>query len=303
MGWFLAFLLFSGIASCGGYEGLYLAPLKGRTEPGTEGPLRAPVDRSPRCHRALFDPLSFPTGDAGQAIQVIGDRIYLLFNGGVILELDSDLQETWRGTFSVGERILIPKPVGMTRPDLFPDEPTLIGGLGSFHEIDWGLFREEGNLDHAYLRTIPDPFNPDAYCRAEYVRIEGKTYLASSRHHTDPEDRPNVNEIRLYDVERLKGAGSTAEEGVLAYRIADGPQFIQSMAWQDPYLVLVRDGDHTIPGFEWHLTLLKLPSGERVEDICYSYDSELEGWNRLPDGRELFLTGDLEDNFFVTQGQ
>ena len=215
----------------------------------------------------------------GQSAQLIDNHLYLISSASkrssaAIIELNSDLEEIWRGDLDTPAKIA-GHATSLAYKKGFP---ALLGINQKFLVINWDFFRQDGNLSRAIMRDIADPL-AENFSRGEYVTLYGKTYLATSDY---------VGNIRLYDAEKLRTAASTIEEGVLFKTIAM-PPFVQSLVWQNDKLLLVRNIENVL-GMQ--LTSLNLDTGEIEQNICFTGRGELEGYRQLPDGREIFLTGE-----------
>ncbi|MBI2067891.1 MAG: hypothetical protein HYT77_07765 [Deltaproteobacteria bacterium] len=239
----------------------------------------------------------------GQGVRMIGDHLYIYGQsetGGIVQELDSNLKPTgWIGSLNYQGFPLVAKPVSIAYHE---GKPTFIGATSHkrkavLYQIDWSLFYEDKNLDRALLRTIEDPESGEA-TRPEYVLYGDQWYLATTGY-----DREKT-EIRLMDPERLTEVDSTTEVGVIRYRI-EGDPYIQNLFWSESesQLVLVQNIGY-VKG--WRLTSLDLQKAVEggvapiVKTRCFPDQSELEGYSRLSDTREVFLTSSLKENLFVS---
>ena len=257
---------------------------------------------APRLERRWLRPVG-----AGQGIQVNKGvvNVYGDSNTGVVMELNHRLVPTgWVGYFVTGGQTVVQHPVGIAYA---PGLPTFIGsGDGPILVIDWAVFRDAGTLDGAILRTVEETETPDVYkgSRPEYVRLGSEWYVATSDFALSAVD--DVAELRLMDPLALSHAETTGDPGVIVHRLPVS-SYIQSLHWREDIqqLVLVQNLNSRAEG--WKLTFLDLEvaietgsglSGAVTQTLCFPYESELEGYAHLADGRDLMVTatGDL----FVT---
>lgn len=250
-----------------------------------------------------FERRTFAAVGVGQGIQLIKNNIYLFGDDevGTVVELDLQFNPTgWVGYLTVGGRDAISHPTGIAYRG---EEPTFIGGLlgetAFLYQIDWEIFREDGNLDRALLKTIQD--TAAIYgTRPEYVEFNEQWYVATG----DYKISESESEVRLMDPEKLKAAHHTLESGVVRYRFFVSP-FVQDLFWSDAngLLVLVQNLTEFVG---WRLTFVDLPvavsqgsgMGEALRrSLCVENDTELEGYSALPNGEEIFLDASSENNF------
>jgi hypothetical protein len=130
------------------------------------------------------------------------------------------------------------------RPDNKPS-----GGRGIIYRLDWNKAWQDGNLDHAILDVL-DAAAAVNGCRPEFVRLDGRDYLATADY---GDVRP---EVRLCDPEKLLQAKRSSALGVVAHRVLCGT-FNQNLHWDS------RRGQLTciqnvISGRGWRLDVLDL---------------------------------------------
>jgi len=241
----------------------------------------------------------FPLIGAGQGLEVIGDKLFVFGDAGrgVIQELDRRLQPTgWAGSLTRQGVDLITHPVGIANR---PGFPAFIGsGDGSIFHVDWQAFRRDGNLDGAVLQRIEDSETPDQYkgTRPEYVELNGRWLVATSDY-ADATPAKQA-EVRLMDPLKLARVNSTDQPGVIIHRFPVSP-YVQSLYWLESKKLLVLVQNITNKAIGWKLTFLDLEaaveqgSGQGnavITTVCFPYESELEGYGVLNDGRELLIT-------------
>ncbi len=241
---------------------------------------------------------SFSEIGSGQGIQVIDNFIYLYGDSkvGTVQELDMQLQKTgWQGLLLVNDEDVIPHPTGLA---YHPSYPTFIGSQGAIYSIDWNLFYTDRNLTRAIQKKINAGTRTT---RPEYVFYLEKWYIASAEY--DPSD--HQNEILLMDPFTLKEAENVDDAGVIIYRFPIS-RFVQDIYWDnnEQILILVQN----IKLWKgWKLTTINLKvaiqensglASAVFKTNCILLQSELEGYTRLSDNREIFLTGDVQYNLF-----
>lgn len=238
---------------------------------------------------------------AGQGIQRIGDRLYLLADHttGLIVELDTTLQPTgWRATLTVQGKDLVGHPTGLAWRD---GAPTFLGTGGTIYHIDWDLLLADRTLDRAIRKAIS---TNQRGARPEYMLVNGTWYVASSEY--DPPDRHN--ELLLMDPAALAAADSIEDAGVIVHRFPI-PQYVQDLHWDDTAqaAVLVQN-IAWVRG--WRLTTLDLATaistgtgtGSAITSTrCILRPSELEGYTQLANTAEVFVTADTLENIYVTK--
>lgn len=271
------------------------------------GPLSCDSDPNVSYVFPASEVQSFPISGSGQGIQVIGDKIYLYGDGetGLVSEfemLDGSPHPTgWTGRLTYDGSDFIPHPTGIAFRE---GNPTFIGYGGVIYQVDWDLFREDGDLDRALLRTIRDDEARQG-TRPEYVLYGDRWYVATSDY-----DAVEGNEVRLMDPERLQSANATSEEGVVVYRFPVSA-FVQDLHWSDTVgqLVLVQNirlwkgWKLTVVDIEQAIALNSGKDEAVIKTVCFrSVTSELEGFASLPDGQDLLLTADTNNNLFFESG-
>ncbi|OGQ23287.1 MAG: hypothetical protein A3I05_02910 [Deltaproteobacteria bacterium RIFCSPLOWO2_02_FULL_44_10] len=237
---------------------------------------------------------------SGQGIQVIENSVYLYGHAatGTVQEFDMELQPTgWVGQLTVQERNLIPHPTGLAYRK---DFPTFIGTGGWLYLIDWNLFYEDRILDRALLKEISSNHRGT---RPEYVFYHGIWYVASAEY--DPTDRKN--ELLLMDPTLLSTANNIEDSGVIIHRF-EIPQLVQDIHWNDENqkMILVQN----INLWEgWRLSSIDVDKAVPLNNAenaieqtrCLLFYSELEGYTKLSNGKEVFLTGDWGHHLFSTE--
>lgn len=236
---------------------------------------------------------------AGQGIQVLGDHLYVFGDAGIgkMVELDVQLEKTgWVGFLTIGGVSRITHPTGFAFQE---NQPVYIGSEEGLHQIDWEIFYEEGVLDRALIRTVS---SNGRFTRPEYIFWQNDWHLATTQY--DPEGQ---NEVFILDLNALAGATTLDDPGVIVERFY-APQFIQDLYWMEDQqeLVLVQN----IKRFSgWRLSKLDLQDAvdngradHRAirEERCILNPTELEGYAVLDDDREVFVTGEWENNFYFT---
>lgn len=270
---------------------------------------------SPALQAIYVDPplqaSAFPAIGSGQGAQRVGDHIYIYgqADGGIVQELDLNFQPTgWIGRLTKNGAHLIPHPTGLAYREGYP---TFIGGDDNFFVIDWPLFKADKNLDRAHLHTIEgkhrklsadelkDGKNSDS-ARPEYVELNGRWMVATAGEYF----RPN-NRLTLMDPLRMSTARTIMDEGVILHEIAAAP-CVQTLHWHTgrQELVLVQN---QFRARGWQLSFVDLKravAAGSVNDavmgsVAVAQRSELEGYVALPDGRELFVAAETEQNILV----
>lgn len=235
---------------------------------------------------------------AGQGIQVMENRLYVFGDAGVgkVVELDMQLKKTgWIGFLTIGGVSFIYHPTGFAFQE---NHPVFIGSASGLHQIDWDVFYEDGVLDRALVRTIS---SNGRFTRPEYVYWQNDWYLATTQY--DPAEQ---NEILILDPDALAVSNTLDDPGVIVERFYSS-QFIQDLYWmEDEQELMLIQNIKRYSG--WRLSKLDLQSAVDKgntdysirEDRCILNPTELEGYVVLDDGREIFVTGELENNFYFT---
>lgn len=258
-------------------------------------------------HRPVYvqleaEPYAFPAIGSGQGIQLIGDNIFLYGDSdrGTIMELTGDFTWTqWIGEFTVDGVDVFSHPTGLAYREGYP---TFIAQRGMLGVIDWNRFYEDRTLDEALERLI---IASDLEMRPEYVLLDGQWYVASAGYDAGETE----NEMILMDPWALQEAESIDEPGVIQYRFPV-PSLIQDLSWSNELGVLFLVQNVEIYK-GWRLTQLDLTvavkKGSGLDKAirktqCYYMSgldisrSELEGYVKLPDKRELFLVAPPDFN-------
>lgn len=268
-----------------------------------------PVDSDWKAN-ATVDELriaSDPQLGAAQGVSFRGGRLY--FYGdvyqakprvGIIREYTLDLKPTGRDICLArhGKPVLV-HPTGLCwDEDLGCFLGDTVNKVATIYKLDWERALKDGNLDAAVLAEIHDDAAVNG-CRPEYVTLNGRRLLATADY---GDVRPAV---RLYDPRRLVEARRSSAPGVLAATIPCGP-FNQNLFWdgEKGELTCVQN---VVAGLGWKLDVFNLAKAvaagkldrARVRTLVYRPHSELEGWLRQPDGREVFVTSSSRHNIYV----
>jgi hypothetical protein len=247
----------------------------------------------------LLDLYTFKLIGAGQALQVIGDKVYLIGDGetGVVQELNSHYDATgWIGRMLWQGVDLINHPTGIAYRDGYP---TFFAKGGLLFHVDWDIFYEDKTLDRALIKTIT---TNDRQVRPEYVEVDGVWYVASTEYITIAGD----NEMILMDPEKLKVAETVNDPGVIVHRFPVGV-FVQSLHWDasrqriDLIQNLTRHRGWLLTSIDINKAI-EQQSGLAVavdRSRCFNVLTELEGYGVMPSGEQVFVTGEEKDNFAV----
>lgn len=244
---------------------------------------------------------------AAQGVSYRQDRLY--FYGdvyaakprvGIIREYTLNLEPTRRDIrLARNGKPLILHPTGLTwdkEHGCFLGDT--VNKIATIYKLDWDRALKDGNLDAAVLAEIRDDAATNG-CRPEYVTLQGRRLLATA-------DYGNVRPaVRLYDPRRLVEAGcSTASNVCVAMIPCDS--FNQNLFWDEKAgeLSCVQN---VVAGLGWKLDVFNLQRAvaagklekARVRTLIFQPHSELEGWLRQPDGREVFVTSSPKDNIHV----
>ncbi|QDU62689.1 hypothetical protein Pan216_35570 [Planctomycetes bacterium Pan216] len=271
----------------------------------------ADPDRDWQANAVLDDVTTWTIADVGavQGAHVHDGKLYLygdLFSAkprvGVIREYNFDLEPTGRQLWlRKGDDPLITHPTGLA---IHPKYGAFLGdtvdGEGIIHRFDWEQAWEDGDLSQAAKQRIEDDASVNG-TRPLLVTLDAKQYLATA----DYGDQNN--QVRLYDIERLVREGRSSAPGVVAHRFACGP-FNQNLAWDEERgeLTCVQN---VVGGRGWRLDVIDLAravdeesanvTGVRVRRWIFPPHTELEGYQRLPDGRHLFAVVYGKDNILA----
>ena len=268
-----------------------------------------PIDADWRAN-ATIDSLRIVSDEqlgAAQGVSYRQDRLY--FYGdvylakprvGIIREYTLDLKPTGRDIrLARHGKPLIRHPTGLAwdaQYGCFLGDT--VNKVATIYELDWDRALKDGNLDAAVLAEIHDDAAVNG-CRPEYVTIEGRRLLATADYGSL---RPAV---RLYDPRRLVETGRSAAPGVCVATVPCGP-FNQNLFW-DATTGELTCVENVVAGRGWKLDVFNLQKAvatrqldkARVRTLIFRPHSELEGWLRLPDGREVFVTSSPKDNIYV----
>ncbi len=173
-----------------------------------------------------------------------------------------------------------------------------VNKVATIYKLDWERALTDGNLDAAVLAEIYDDAAVNG-CRPEYVTVKGRRLLATADY---GDVRPAV---RLYDPRRLVEARRSSPPDVCLATIPCGP-FNQNLFWNASTgeLTCVQN---VVAGLGWKLDIFNLEKAvagakleqARVRTLIFQPHSELEGWLRQPDGREVFVTSSPRNNIYV----
>jgi len=222
---------------------------------------------------------------------------------GIIREYTLDLKPTNRDIrLARNSKPLLVHPTGLTwdaKSGCFLGDT--VNKMATIYKLDWQRALKEGNLDSAILAVIPDDAATNG-CRPEFVTLKGRRLLATADY---GDVRPAV---RLYDPDRLVAAGRSSAPGVTVAAIPCD-SFNQNLAWVSSTgeLICVQN---VVAGLGWKLDVFDLEKAvaagsnlkpARLRTLIFEPHSELEGWLRLPDGREVFVTSSPKNN--ITMGR
>jgi beta-glucosidase len=280
--------------------------LLSRIQPGDAQP---PVDADWKANARIDDMriASDPALGAAQGVSFRGDKLY--FYGdvhqakprvGIIREYTLDLKPTGRDIRLArhGKPVLV-HPTGLTwDPEFGCFIGEALNKVATIYKLDWDRALADGNLDEAVLAEIHDDAAVNG-CRPEYVTLGGRRLLATADY---GDIRPAV---RLYDPRRLVEAGRSSAPGVRVATIATGP-FNQNLFW-DAKRGELTCVQNVVAGLGWKLDVFNLEKAvaagkldsARVRTLVFRPHSELEGWLRQPDGREVFVTSSPQHNIYV----
>ena len=201
---------------------------------------------------------------AMQGVSFHDGKVYLygdVYNAkprvGVIREYTTDYKATGRVVWlRRNNEPLLRHPTGLT---WHPKWGVFLGDTvdkkAVIYRFDWNKAWEDGNFDRAVLDVIDDDAAVNG-CRPEFVRLNGKDYLATA-------DYGDVHpEVRLYDPEKMLQTKRTSSPGVTASRVLCG-SFNQNLHWdaERGQLTCVQN---VIAGRGWQLDVLDL--GKAVAD-------------------------------------
>ena len=248
-----------------------------------------------------------PDLGAAQGVSFHQDRLY--FYGdvhqakprvGIIREYTLDLKPTGRDIRLArhGKPVLV-HPTGLCwDPELGCFLGDTVNKAATIYKLDWDQALVDGNLDRAVLAEIHDDAAVNG-CRPEYVTLGGRRLLATADY---GDVRPAV---RLYDPRRLVEAGRSSAPDVCVASILCGP-FNQNLFW-DASRGELTCVQNVVAGLGWKLDVFNLEKAvaagkletARERTLIYRPHSELEGWLRQPDGREVFVTSSSPHNIYA----
>ena len=270
---------------------------------------RPPIDADWKAN-AKIDDLRIVSDEqlgAAQGVSYRRDRLY--FYGdvysakprvGIIREYTRGLKPTGRDIRLARKgKPLILHPTGLTwdaEYGCFLGDT--VNKVATIYQLDWERALKDGNLDAAVLAEIRDDAATNG-CRPEYVTVQGRRLLATADY---GDVRPAV---RLYHPRRLVEAGRSTAPGVCVATIPCDP-FNQNLSW-DTATGRLTCVQNVVAGLGWKLDVLDLQKAvaggtlakARVRTLVFQPHSELEGWLRQPDGREVFVTSSPKDNIYV----
>ena len=220
---------------------------------------------------------------------------------GIIREYTLDLKPTGRDIqLARNGKPLLVHPTGLAwdaKLGCFLGDT--VNRKGIIYKLDWERALKDGNLDAAVLAIIPDDAAVNG-CRPEYVTLNGRKLLATADY---GDVRPAV---RLYDPEKLVAAGRRSSPGVCVANIPTAP-YNQNL-WWDSATGQLTCVQNVVAGLGWKLDVFdlkkavaaggKLPPA-RVRTWIFRPHSEMEGWLRLPDGREVYVTSSPKHNIYM----
>jgi hypothetical protein len=272
-------------------------------------PGQRPIDADWKANAVVEDVITVSDPKLGAAQGVSYRENHLYFYGdvhqaklraGIIREYTLDLKPTGRDIrLSRHSRPLLVHPTGLTWDVKFGCFlGDTVNKKATIYKLDWKRALQDGNLDAAVLAVISDDAATNG-CRPEYVTLKGHRLLATADY---GDVRPAV---RLYDPERLVAAGRSSAPGVCVTSIPAGP-FNQNLWWDaNGQLTCVQN---VVAGLGWRLDVFDLEKAittgcqlppARIRTIVFQPHSELEGWVRLPDRREVFVTSRPKDNIYL----
>ena len=170
--------------------------------------------------------------------------------------------------------------------------------VATIYQLDWDRALADGNLDAAVRAEIRDDAATNG-CRPEFVTVQGRQFLATADY---GDMRPAV---RLYDPRRLLEARCSTAPGVCVATIPCDP-FNQNLFW-DATTGELTCIENVVAGLGWKLDVFDLQAalasgnlGKALHrTLVFQPHSELEGWLRQPDGREVFVTSSPRKNIAV----
>ena len=249
---------------------------------------------------------TLPDLGAAQGVTKIADQVYIYGDREVGMMKSYSLNDSLVYTgqeflFTVDGKDLINHPTGIAYAE---GSPTFIGNSirlntegtlwkAVIYAIDWEGFLKTKTLDGNLLATIED----DACIqgtRPEYVSYKGKMLVATSDY------GPSLNEVRLYDPEKLIHAQKSSDRGVMVGKFTCSP-WVQNLHWiaDEGILVLIQN---QIEGKLWRLTFLdfeaSIKAGKEVvlKQIDLDRKDELEGFCLLNTSLGLAVSSSRTQN-------
>jgi hypothetical protein len=254
---------------------------------------------------------SDPQLGAAQGVSYRSERLYFYGDDyhakprvGVVREYTLDLKPTGRDIRLArhGKPVLV-HPTGLAWDAEFGCFlGDTVNKVATIYKLDWERALQDGNLDSAVLAEIHDDAAVNG-CRPEYVALNGRRLLATADY---GDVRPAV---RLYDPKRLVEARRSSAPGVRVAAVPCGP-FNQNLFW-DATRGELTCVQNVTAGRGWKFETFNLenaiaaskldgkPDNARVRTMIFRPHSELEGWLRQPDGREVFVTSSPMHNIYV----
>lgn len=252
-----------------------------------------PPVKYPEGYKCLRHPTDYSImpGLVGQSMTQVGDE-YVIMSSGVsnLIVANGLLEPVFETLLTVDGKVFEGHPVGLAYQEGYP---TFIGSYGRILLVDWDVLMIEGTLDNALQRAIPDSMGL-GYSRPVYVTYQGDTVLATADYYS-----PDGTRLRLFDPWLLKDTTSTGSGlpglWIRTYVVDD---WVQSMTFHEGTLYLVRN---SLGPSGWEIDRLDLETGEVVPFRRFTGigSSELEGFGFLPDGREVYVTGDHDGYIWV----
>lgn len=236
---------------------------------------------------------------AGQALAIVDGKLVAMGDDdtGIIREYRLDasamtIVPTGRVISLTREgKDLVPHPTGLAHHDGLG---TFVGDTvrrqGTIWRIDLEQAWLDGNLDRAVLGQTADTAAVNG-SRPEYVRFAGRLVVATSDY------GPMGNQVRLLDVERLAGAKSTREQGVVIAAVPARP-WVQQLHWIESRQVLVLV-QNQVAGLKYRLTFVSGLAEGRLRYATVDLRSpvdELEGFAMASDSMAVLLSSSRKDN-------
>ena len=269
-----------------------------------------PVDADWKANAVVDEMVmaSDPSLGAAQGVSCRNGHLYFYGDvyqanprAGIIREYTLDLKPTGRDIRLTRDgKPLVLHPTGLTwdaKLGCFLGDT--VNKAATIYKLDWQRALQDGNLNAAVLAVIRDDAATNG-CRPEFVTLNGRHLLATA-------DYGDVHPaVRLYDPDRLVAAGRSSAPAVCVAAIPCGP-FNQNLAW-DSLTGQLACVQNVVAGLGWRLDVFNLEKAAaagfklepaRVRTLTFKPHSEMEGWLRLPDGREVFVTSSRAHNIYV----